>query len=108
MIYELRIYEAMPGKMAALQQRFADHTVRLFEKHGMKVIGFWTNYVGGPSNQLIYMLAYEDLAERERCWAAFAADPEWQKAREESERDGPLTARIMSSFLRPTRFSPLQ
>jgi len=107
-IYEQRVYEALPGKMAALQDRFANHTIRLFEKHGMKVVGFWTNYIGGVSNQLIYMLGYENLAERERTWAAFSADPEWQQARAESERDGPLVARTSNVILRPTRFSPMQ
>ena len=86
MIYEQRVYEALPGKMQALQRRFADHTIRLFEKHGMTVVGFWTNYIGGQSNQLIYMLGYQDLADRERAWAAFSADPEWQE--EAGERGG--------------------
>lgn len=108
MIYEQRIYEAMPGKMQALQRRFADHTIRLFEKHGMTVVGFWTNYIGGQSNQLIYMLGYKDLADRERAWTAFGADPEWQEARQASEGEGPLTAKTSNVILRPTAFSPMK
>ena len=108
MIYEYRVYEAMPGKMAALQRQFAKLTVPLFEKHGMKVVGFWTNYIGGPTNQLIYMLAYKDLADRERAWAEFNADPEWQQVRQGRASDGPLVAGITNAILRPTAFSPLR
>ena len=108
MIYELRTYEAEPGKMMALQARFRDHTTRLFERHGLKVIGFWTYAHGGWSNQLVYLLAFEDMADRDAKFAAFGADPDWQRAREESERDGSLVTRIRSDLLRPTDYSPLQ
>lgn len=108
MIYELRTYEAATGKMAALQARFRDHTTGLFEKHGIQVVGFWTYAHGGWSNQLVYLLAYEDVAARDAQWTAFSADPEWQRAFAESQLDGPLAARTRSDFLRPTDFSPLQ
>jgi hypothetical protein len=106
MLYELRTYEAMPGKMPALNRRFSDVTLGLFQQHEMEVVGFWTNEVGGFSNELIYMMRFADMADRERKWAAFAADPAWQKARAASEVDGPLTARIRAQFLRPTAYSP--
>jgi hypothetical protein len=108
MIYELRIYTVHPGRMAALQARFRDHTVRLFEKHGMKNIGYWTNIIGGRSDELWYMLGYEDLGHRQRAWAEFAADPEWQKARAESEADGPIVHHFESRLMAPTNFSPLR
>ena len=108
MIYELRIYTAHPGKMAALQARFRDHTLALFEKHGIKNVGYWTNTVGGRSDELWYMLAFEDQGQREKAWAAFIADPNWQKARAESERDGPLVHHITNQIMNPTDFSPLR
>ena len=107
MIYELRIYHAMPGKMRALQERFQNITCRKFEEHGIAVIGYWETVVG-ESNQLVYICQYEDLNARERAWAAFGADPEWQAARAESERGGPLVHRVTNTILRPTSFSPLQ
>lgn len=108
MIYELRTYHAMPGKLPALQARFRDHTTALFEKHGMKNVGYWTNVIGGSSDEMIYMLAFEDLGHRERAWAAFQADPEWQRLRAESERDGTLNHRFENQILAPTDFSPLK
>jgi hypothetical protein len=108
MIYELRTYEAAPGKLPALQARFRDHTTRIFERHGMEVLGFWTYAHGGWSDQLLYLMRYADMAERAAKWAAFAADEEWQRVREESQRDGTLTTRIRSDLLAPTDFSQLQ
>jgi len=82
-------------------------TLRLFEKHGMRVVGFWEPVIG-TSNQLIYLMAYEDLNQRQRQWDAFLSDPEWQQAKAESEADGPITVRVVNSILRPTPYSPLQ
>ncbi|GAC1354188.1 MAG: NIPSNAP family protein [Herpetosiphon sp.] len=108
MIYELRIYDAMPGKLAALNARFANTTTHLFKKHGITAVGYWTTYIGPNANTLTYILAYEDMADRQRRWDAFQSDPEWQAARAESERDGPLAERIQTIMLQPTAFSPLQ
>jgi hypothetical protein len=108
MIYELRIYEPHPGKLQALHDRFTRHTNRLFEKHRMTVVGYWTPMIGEWSNQLIYMLAFADLAAREKAWAAFQADPEWLAAKAESEREGPLVARLKNQILAPTAYSPLK
>ena len=80
MIFEWRVYEAYPGRMDALNERFAKITLKYFEKHGIKVVGFWTAVIG-TSNVLYYMLAFEDLAHREKAWASFQADPGWAKAR---------------------------
>ena len=107
MIYELRIYEAAPGKLAALNARFRDHTLRIFERHGMGVVGFWTYAHGGWSDQLVYLMKFDDMQDRDRKWAAFVADEEWQRVREESQRDGALTSRIRSDILAPTDYSPL-
>ena len=104
-LQELRIYQAVPGKLAALNARFADHTTHLFEKHGIKNVGYWTQDVG-TNNQLFYMVGHDSLADREKNFAAFDADPDWQKARAESERDGPLIVKTHSSILQPTAYSP--
>jgi hypothetical protein len=107
MIYEWRVYEILPGRMANINNRFANITLKLFQKHGIKVIGFWEAVVG-TSNTLYYMLAFENMAHREKAWNAFASDPEWIKARAESEKDGPIVSRVYNMLLRPTSYSPLQ
>jgi len=107
MIYEWRIYEAFPGKMTALHDRFQKFTLRLFQKHGIKVVGFWETIVG-TSNTLFYMLAFESMAEREKAWNAFVADPEWIEAKKVTEKDGPLVQRVINTLLGPTAYSPLK
>lgn len=107
MLYETRIYEATPGKLGALNRRFADHTHALFLKHGFYVIGYWTELIG-DSNKLCYMLGWDDLNQRAEKFAAFGADPDWQKAREDSEKDGPLVANINNVIWNPTSYSPMQ
>ena len=107
MIYELRIYDAIPGKLPALNDRFANITLGYFEKYGLKVVGFWTDEVG-VSNRLTYMLAFDDMAHRDRAWAAFRADQERLRAFAETEREGQLLARVQNTILRPTSYSPLQ
>ena len=107
MIYELRIYDAMPGKMRELNERFANHATKYFAKHGMKMIGFWTEDIG-TSNRITYILAFEDLADRDKKFTAFRADPDWGKALRESEKNGPLTSKVTSVIMRPTSYSPLQ
>ena len=108
MLYELRIYECFGGRLPALNKRFGDHTLEIFEPHGIKNIGYWTASVGDYSDRLIYIVAFEDAAQREKAWASFRNDPEWQKVRVDSEVDGPLTTRISNSLLAPTDYSPLQ
>ncbi len=108
MIHELRIYTAHPGRMAALQARFRDHTLAIFERCGIRNVAYWTNAVGGRSDELWYVLAFEDAGQRDRAWAAFIADPEWKRVRAESEADGPLVHHIENRLLAPTDFSPLR
>ena len=107
MLYELRVYEMVPGKMADINARFGNVTTKLFAKHGIRVVGFWENVIG-TSNQLIYMVAWESLAEREQKWDTFGVDPEWLQARAASEENGPLVARVTNSILRPTPYSPMK
>ncbi len=108
MIYELRVYRCVPGRLPALLERFQRHTLRLWEKHGIRQAGFWTTLVGESNQDLTYLLAWEGLAERETKWAAFLADPEWQQARAESERDGPIVQTVSNQLLAPTAFSAVK
>ena len=107
MIHEIRIYDAAPGKLNALNARFANITLGYFEKHGIKSVGYWTDVIG-ISGRLTYMVQFDDLAHRERAWASFAADAERVKAFAETEKDGPLVARIENRIMRPTDYSPLR
>jgi hypothetical protein len=108
MIHELRIYHAMPGKLPALLKRFETTTIRLFEKHGIKQIGFWTVVIGESNQDLVYILEWDSLAEREKRFSAFQADPEWIEARRKSEENGPLLSSFSNSILSPTSFSALR
>ena len=105
MLYELRVYRPMPGKLPALLQRFEKATLDIWKKHGIRQAGFWTTVIGESNQQLTYMLAWESLAEREKKWHAFASDPQWLAARAESERDGPLVENASNQILQPTAFS---
>jgi hypothetical protein len=107
MIYELRVYTTVPGRMADLLARFKDHTVPIWQKHGIVPIGFWTTLVGHSSSELTYILPWNSLADRENKWAAFQRDPEWIRARDESEKDGPIVVSINNQLLSPTNFSAL-
>jgi hypothetical protein len=108
MIHELRIYHAMPGRLPDLLNRFEKVTCRLFEKHGIKQVGFWTVGIGESNQDLIYILEWPSMAERDTRFAAFQADPDWIEARRKSEETGPLVASIANSILRPTAFSALR
>ena len=108
MLYELRVYEATPGRLPDIVKRFETITLKIWEKHGIRQAGFWTTVIG-PSNQtLTYMLVWESLAEREKKWGAFMADPEWQRKRAETEANGPIVANISSQILTPTAFSSVK
>jgi hypothetical protein len=105
MIYELRIYQSVPGRMQALLSRFQNHTLRIWEKHGIRQAGFWTTLVGESSQQVTYMLAWESMAEREKRWKAFLTDPEWVATATATEKEGPLVQNIRNELLMPTSFS---
>lgn len=107
--FEMRTYYAVPGRMAALHTRFRDHTCKLFVKHGMTLLGFWSPADPAEAEQrLVYLLAYPSQEAREQSWTAFRNDPDWQKARDESEKDGKLVEKVESLFLSPTDYSPSQ
>ena len=108
MIYELRIYQTLPGRMPNLLARFQNHTLRIWEKHGIRQAGFWTTLIGESNTELTYLLAWESLAEREAKWSAFMVDPEWLAARSESEKDGPIVATLSNQILTPTAFSAVK
>ena len=108
MIYELRIYDAMPGKRPDLVRRFGDFTVDCFAKHGFRQIGYWMPIMGGDNHQLIYMLAWESLDERITKFDTFLKDPERVRVFAESEKNGPIVEQVTTTILRPTAFSPMQ
>ena len=99
MIHELRIYSCLPGRLPALLKRFESATLKIWEKHGIRQAGFWTVLIGDGNHDLHYLLAWESLAEREKKWGAFMADPAWIAARADSERDGPILANVNSMIL---------
>jgi hypothetical protein len=107
-IYELRIYRCLPGRLPALLQRFETITLGLWERHGIRPAGFWTTVIGESNQDLTYMLAWESLAERETKWTLFQTDPEWIEKRAGTERDGQIVANITSSLLQPTGFSSVK
>lgn len=108
-LFELRTYQAAPGKSKALGERFRTHTVALFARHGMEVVGFWVprQADGTPTNQLVYLLAFADREMATAAWDAFRADPDWLSAKADSERDGSLTTSVESVYLDPTDYSPM-
>jgi hypothetical protein len=108
-VFELRTYYAKPGKMKDLHARFRDHTNKLFEKHGMTIIGFWSPTDEKQAEQkLIYILAFPDPDSAKKSWAAFQNDPDWKKAKADSEKDGVLVDRVESVYMNPTDYSPLK
>ena len=105
MIYEHRFYYILPGKLPEFLDAFAKTPLKVFARHGAKMVGFWTPVLG-QSNEIIYILSFEDLAHRERVWAQIDSDPEMQQYRRES-LEHPKVEKIMSKILRPSAFSPL-
>lgn len=105
-VYELRTYTTHEGKLDDLHKRFAEHTMALFEKHGMENIGYWTPT--DMPNTLIYIIAHESREAAEKSWESFRNDPDWQKAYEASRRDGPVVEKVVSVFMTSTDFSPMK
>jgi hypothetical protein len=104
--FEMRTYYAAPEKLDALLARFRDHTVKLFEKHGITNIGYWVP-IENKDNKLVYVIAYPSREAREVSWKEFGADADWKKARAESEANGKLLTKVESVFLSATDFSPV-
>lgn len=108
-VFELRTYTAAPGKLDALSARFRNHTLALFKKHGMEVVGFWVptdKETGG--DKLVYILAHKSRPAAEASWKAFRADPAWVAAKSASEVDGVLAAKVEAVFLAATDYSPFK
>ncbi len=105
-LFEMRTYHTHPGRLDALNARFRDHTNKLFVKHGMELVGYWTPQ--DKPDTLVYILAYPSREAREASWKAFQADPEWKEAREASEKDGKIVDKVESVFLDPTDYSPIK
>lgn len=111
MVYELRTYTTLDGRLPALNDRFKNHTMKLFEKHGMTNIVYGTpidNEGKAIDNKLVYLLAHKSQEAARASFAAFGKDPEWVAAREASEKDGKIVAKVESQFLVPTDYSPMK
>jgi hypothetical protein len=104
-VYEMRVYTAAPGKLDALNARFKNYTMKLFEKHGITNVGYFVP-LDNKDNKLIYFLSYPSKEARDKSWKEFGADPDWQKARAESEKNGKLVSKVETRFLVPTDYSP--
>ena len=108
-VYELRTYTATPGNLDKLHARFRDHTTRIFRKHGMEVVAYWTpTDAEKAANTLIYVLKHNSREAADASWAAFIADPEWTEVAEASNADGPILGRIENEYMIATDYSPLQ
>jgi len=108
-VFELRIYTATPGNLANLHARFRDHTTAIFEKHGMKVVAYWTpTDPDEVEDTLIYVLEHVSQAAADASWDAFRLDPEWQRVSAESNANGPILAGVERKFMKATDFSPMQ
>lgn len=108
-VYELRTYTATAGNLDKLHSRFRDHTTRIFSKHGMKVIGYWTpTSAEEADNTLIYILEHKSRQAADAVWQAFGADPEWQEVAAASNAQGQILGGIESKYMEPTDYSPMQ
>jgi hypothetical protein len=105
-IYELRTYTTLPGRLPALNKRFAEHTIKLFEKHGMKNGMYWVPT--DEENKLIYVVSHDSREAADKSWKAFQADPDWQKARDASEADGKIVAKVDRIYMKLTDYSPVK
>jgi hypothetical protein len=105
-VFELRTYYAEPGKLDALHARFRDHTTRLFQKHGMTIVGYWMPREA--PDRIVYVLAYKTKEAADASWKGFREDPEWVKARTASEANGRLVTKVESIYMDATDYSPLK
>ena len=108
-VYELRTYTTMEGKLPNLEARFRDHTMRIFEKHGISNVGYWVPEDAPASdNTLIYIIEHDTREAAETSWASFRADPEWTKVAEASQVDGRIVSNVESVFMSATDYSPIR
>jgi hypothetical protein len=108
--FEMRTYTAAEGKIDDLNARFRNHTNRLFQKHGIELVGYWQPV--DEKNQkkpvLVYILAYPSREAREKSWKEFFADPDWQAVAKKSEANGKIVAKVESVYMSPTDYSPIK
>jgi hypothetical protein len=108
-VYELRTYTTFDGKLDALKARFRDHTIAIFNRHGMTSIGYWVPADPAKSqNTLIYIIAHPSLEEAKKHWDDFRNDPEWKKVSTDSEKDGKIVSHVESVYMTPADFSMLK
>lgn len=106
-VYELRVYHAAPGKLADLETRFREHTIKIFDRHGMKSVAYWTPLdEPDKSNTLIYILQHPSREAAAENWKSFQDDPEWKSVKEKSEANGKLVDKVDSTYLALADFSP--
>jgi hypothetical protein len=106
-VYELRVYHTLEGKLNDLLKRFREHTTKLFEKHGIKNVAYWTPLdEPAKSNTLIYILAHPSREAAAANWKAFQDDPEWKSVRDKSEENGKIVEKVDSTYMALTDFSP--
>jgi hypothetical protein len=108
-VFEIRTYHCFPGRLDALHKRFREHTMKMFEKHGMTNVAYWT-FQDSPAKEdtLIYVISHASREQAKANWAAFIADPEWKKVAEDSQKDGKIIDRIESVFMDATDYSPIK
>ncbi|MEO7135876.1 MAG: NIPSNAP family protein [Vicinamibacterales bacterium] len=108
-VYEMRTYTAPDGKLPLLQARFRDHTMRIFNKHNMKSVGYWVPQdAPAKDNTLIYIISHDSREAAKKSWADFQADPEWKKVSAESQVDGRIVSAVVSVFMDATDYSPIK
>jgi hypothetical protein len=108
-VYELRMYHTFPGRLPALEARFRDHTITIFNRHHMTSVGYWTPQdEPQKSNLLIYILQHDSRESAMKNWEAFGKDPEWQTVAKASEADGKIVEKVDRTFMDPTDFSKLK
>ena len=108
-VFEIRTYHTFPGRLDALHKRFREHTMKMFEKHGMSNVGYWVPQ-DSPAHEstLIYVISHPSREAAKANWAAFSADPEWKKIADDSQKDGKIVERVESVFMDATDYSPLK
>ncbi|MCC6165306.1 MAG: NIPSNAP family protein [Acidobacteria bacterium] len=108
-VFEMRTYYTYPGKLGDLNTRFRDHTLRLFEKHGMTNVGYWVPQdEPAHGNTLVYVIAHASREQARKNWAAFGADPDWVKAKTASEVNGRIVEKVDSVFMDAIDYSPIK
>jgi hypothetical protein len=108
-VYELRTYTTEPGRLPALHARFRDHTIRLFEKHGIQNGMYWVPTDENlKDNTLIYVVSHASLDAAKQSWSDFVNDPEWKKVSSESEKDGKIVKGVEKHYMTLTDYSPVK